>query len=1029
MVKDSVTNTAPLVKTGVSSSSAAASTYIGKPFKLDLSTVFKDINGDSLTYYAKVDNGSFSAFSGSSYSYTPTEVGIKTLTFKAYDGSAYSDTYTVTLTASAAPGYTTALSGLASYYSALTSYADSNDQWGIADLMAYNASKLTAVQKSAVLEQLISDAYAAHTAAQSLTAADYSGASSCAAKLARCIIVMKALGYDAQAVKTGTAISFNAVKTMNGLIDRVSHDTYGIYTQPYMLIALQQFGTAYSTQIASLKTQLMAAALESGGWGYNSGTDVLDSDTFAPIILALSPYYSETTTYADSANAYKTIWEEIDTCTTTGVINGMQSATGAIYSWGSDNVYDTGLVMAALVSVGKDPASYMKSGKSLVEGLMLYYNAANRFGSAGANDQAFRGLAAYVNFSASGFALFDFSANASQPAYSKLSFSGCPLYFSAIPSGSGFVVTKSGSGTVTPLSAGVYDLPEGSYTYSVSAPSYVTKTGTIDVSSSEANSHTLRTISVSLSSAPAANNNITVTFSIIAPQNNTGYYTYKHDPSVYSSFASATLTLKAGSTVFDALDAGCAAAGVSYVEESYGYISEINGLAQFDYGSKSGWLFEAGSSVPATNCRSYALSSDCSVTWFYTDDYTNEYGSESWSNDSTKASGAIVEGTLNESTGVVDAALSGTGLSEFIKTIASCGDADGSKVPITVTTPNGASAVNLTIPQSALKTLADTNNTSLGVQTNSAGLTFDPAAINIIGESAGDKDVTFSISKTEGSALSEENRALVGSHPVYDLSVSVSGTKISSFGNGSVTVSISYTPKSGEDTSKITAFYIASDGKATQMTGAYYDKASKSIIFKTNHFSAFAVVYGTPKSFADVSESDWYYSAVNFVSQYDLMNGMSDSSFVPDGYMTRAMVVTAIYRLEGEPAVSETNSFTDVNSGQWYTNAVVWASSRGIVSGYGGGLFGTNDTATREQIVAILYNYAKYKDCDVTKTANMKAYTDASGISSWATAAMSWAVAEKIVRGMNSTEIIPGEKATRVQTATMLMKYWQKYMG
>jgi hypothetical protein len=113
--------------------------------------------------------------------------------------------------------------------------------------------------------------------------------------------------------------------------------------------------------------------------------------------------------------------------------------------------------------------------------------------------------------------------------------------------------------------------------------------------------------------------------------NNNGTYTYKHNPSVYTDMAAETLTLKSGSTVFDALDAGCTASGLSYTEGPYGYIPTLGGLSQFDYGSKSGWLFKVGGTVPTVDCRSYILTSDCTVIWFYTDDYTNEYGSENWS--------------------------------------------------------------------------------------------------------------------------------------------------------------------------------------------------------------------------------------------------------------------------------------------------------------------------------------------------------------------------------------------------------------
>jgi len=1031
VVKDTITNSAPSLKTGISST-ATASTYVGKPYALDLSTIFKDVNGDSLTYYAKVakvdKDDSFSEVFGSTYSYTPTTVDTYTLTFKANDKQLDSATYEVKLTVAAAPAYAAVLTGLSSYYAALSGYTDTNDQWGIADLMACNASKLTTAQKSAVLEQLISNAYTAHDSVPNLTDKNYN---SCAGTLARCIITLKSLGYDARYVKAGGKTPFDAVSTMNDLIDKVNSSSSCIYTQPYILIALQEFGTTYASQIATLKTEIMAAALASGGWGY-VGSTALDANTFAPIILALSPYYSETTTYLDSASVSKTIGAEIDACISTGVISGMQNSTGAISSTGGngdDDIYATGLVTAAMVSVGKNPTSFVKSGKSLVDGLLLSYDSATCYGNSGANDQAFRGLAAFANYSSgSCFALYDFSDNASLPAYSNMSILNCPLYFSVIPSSAGVVVTDSNSSTVTPLSAGIYDLQAGNYTYTVSASGYTSKTGTVEVVASEASNHTSRTISVSLASAPATSNYITVAFSIKTPANNPGNYTYKHNPSVYSDIVSNTLTLKSGSSVFDALYAGCEVAGIKYTEKTYGYISVINGLSEDDYGSKSGWLFEVGSTVVTANCRGYTLTSDCSVTWFYTDDYTDEYGSENWSPASTTSAETSVTAILDKSTGTANATLSDTELSGFITAISSDSDTVGSKVPITVSTPDGTTKVNLTIPQSALSTLADTSNTSLSIKTDSASLTFDPAAIDSIKGSAGVSDVTFAISKTDSSVLSEENRALVGSYPVYNLSVSASGTKISSFGGGSVEVNIPYTPKNGEDTSKLCVYYIDLDGKATQMSGASYDSALGGIIFKTSHFSTFAVVYDSTKSFADVAERDWFLSSVRFVSKHNLMSGTSDTCFEPNAYMTRAMLVTALYRQEGKPAVTGTNSFTDVQTGQWYTDAVLWAEKSGMVSGYGNGLFGTNDSITREQMAKILYNFAKYKGYDVTKTSDLKVFADACNIGDGAETAISWANAEGLVTGVSSTAIEPRGNATRAQVATVLMRFCEKYL-
>jgi hypothetical protein len=174
----------------------------------------------------------------------------------------------------------------------------------------------------------------------------------------------------------------------------------------------------------------------------------------------------------------------------------------------------------------------------------------------------------------------------------------------------------------------------------------------------------------------------------------------------------------------------------------------------------------------------------------------------------------------------------------------------------------------------------------------------------------------------------------------------------------------------------------------------------------------------------DVKENEWYYDAVKFISQNSLMSGTSTTAFEPDADMTRAMLVTVLYRLEGKPTVTGPNSFTDVERGRWYTDAVIWESTNIIVSGYGGGLFGISDSVTREQLAVILYNYAKYKGYDVTKAiSDLSLFTDASDISSWAQAAISWANAEGHITGTTMTTLAPTGTATRAQVATILMRF------
>ena len=178
--------------------------------------------------------------------------------------------------------------------------------------------------------------------------------------------------------------------------------------------------------------------------------------------------------------------------------------------------------------------------------------------------------------------------------------------------------------------------------------------------------------------------------------------------------------------------------------------------------------------------------------------------------------------------------------------------------------------------------------------------------------------------------------------------------------------------------------------------------------------------------FIDVNIGDWFYGAVEYVNVNGLMNGTSANSFEPAADVTRAMLVTMLYRLEGEPTAPGENPFSDVESAQWYTNAIIWASESGIVEGFGEGIFAPNDALTREQIAAILYRYSAGKGFDITNSAELSDYADMGDISDWAAQAMQWANAEGIISGRSATELAPKGTANRAEVATMIMRYIEK---
>ena len=179
----------------------------------------------------------------------------------------------------------------------------------------------------------------------------------------------------------------------------------------------------------------------------------------------------------------------------------------------------------------------------------------------------------------------------------------------------------------------------------------------------------------------------------------------------------------------------------------------------------------------------------------------------------------------------------------------------------------------------------------------------------------------------------------------------------------------------------------------------------------------------TELPFVDVDDSDWFYDSVYYVYTNGLMDGVSTTQFAPNSNLTRGMVVTILYRLEGEPRVTGSSGFTDVASGAWYADPVTWAAANGIVNGVSDTEFAPNTDITREQLAAILFRYAEYKGYDVSGRDSLTGYTDRGSISAYALDAMRWAVDEGLITGMTATTIVPQGTATRAQCATMLMRF------
>ena len=179
--------------------------------------------------------------------------------------------------------------------------------------------------------------------------------------------------------------------------------------------------------------------------------------------------------------------------------------------------------------------------------------------------------------------------------------------------------------------------------------------------------------------------------------------------------------------------------------------------------------------------------------------------------------------------------------------------------------------------------------------------------------------------------------------------------------------------------------------------------------------------------FTDVSEKDWFYGDVMFVYENGLMLGTSKTLFSPHGTATRGMMATILWRMEGSPAPKGENSFTDVEAGKWYADAITWTAENGIFAGYGKDKFGPDDPITREQLAAIFYRYADYKGYNLTVKGNLDKFKDADKVTDYAKTAMQWAVGSGLMKGKSGNLLDPQGTATRAEIAAMLHRFIEKY--
>ena len=213
-------------------------------------------------------------------------------------------------------------------------------------------------------------------------------------------------------------------------------------------------------------------------------------------------------------------------------------------------------------------------------------------------------------------------------------------------------------------------------------------------------------------------------------------------------------------------------------------------------------------------------------------------------------------------------------------------------------------------------------------------------------------------------------------------------------------------------------------GEKSYITNATIKDDSVSLYASEN--LSVLIICGEKALFADVHNvSHWSVESIDFVNALGIMKGTGEATFAPDEPLTRAMLVTMLYRTEGEPDVTGVSNFDDVEKDSWYEKAVLWAKQNGIVNGVTETEFSPNENITREQIATILHRYENYKknDTETFETANIDNFDDAEDVSDYAEMSVKWAVGYGLIKGKTSATINPLDNATRAETAAILHRY------
>lgn len=493
-----------------------------------------------------------------------------------------------------------------------------------------------------------------------------------------------------------------------------------------------------------------------------------------------------------------------------------------------------------------------------------------------------------------------------------------------------------------------------------------------------------------------------------------------------TSVSGKKIVIHSNSTVLSVLQEACGLYGVDILSHK-GYVSSMNGLAEFDQGPNSGWLYQVDGNTPSTTgADQYKLTGGERVTWYYTKDFTKDASSSAWVTENQ--AGAVQDGLVSVTTdvkavtgsdGTAKATVSTTQLdtavTDALKAAAASKDDAKPAITIAIEADSKAQGVETVIPKAALANLVNKGIQQMTIASPLGNMTLDLETLKDIVK-GGTGDVSLSIKKAEESQ----------GRPVIRLEINNGGKTVGTFSKP-ITVTVPYAPAAGETEQGIAVFHLDMNGQWKSIKASKYDSKNKAIVFRTDHFSDFVIAY-SHKTFGDI-KGHWAQTPIEYLASRRIIQGMTEEFFAPNGTITRAQFVTLLAGMAGaDLSQYSLSQFNDVKDNAWYKGAVVWAAENGIVQGQqaadGGFWFNPNQNISRQDMAVVMMRYLAWAKEPAKETTKAIAFKDGSVIASYAKESVATMQKAGLINGRttpdNQTVFDPAGKLTRAEAAQIL---------